>query len=524
MASQAAALAVTDSLLERPLAAGHPDRLAAIGRLLGLDPPAIERARVLEIGCGAGGNLLPMAERNPAASFVGIDESRWHAATAQLAANELGLSNVEFPTIGIRDVSSQLGTFDYIFFRGDFARLPAKLQDKVLAVCHAQLNASGLAYLGYRALPGSIWRRVVGELTAIGVASEASADERVAHARRMLRLAIDALSTDASSYGRLLNHVAEAAAAAADRGLLHEYMKLEGDALLLADFVERAAQHQLHYLADAQWEIVSGADLSPAVTASLEEVAGDRAARQRRLDLLTDVELHQSIVARQAVESIRFIPERLQGTYLAGPLDHVATLEELQNAGPVQFTVRDSTVISRTEPVVKLALAAIASASPRSVAYDELVRQIGQLLAASGGPSTLAPEDRTVLAENLLDCVGQGWIDVHTDRDRFVTTISARPLASRWARVQSSAVDWATNLRHEAVDLDQISRHVLVYLDGQHDRGMLLNRLLDSISQGRLSIMKDGLPVVPTQAGDAILEQALDQSLTRIAAAQFLIA
>jgi len=524
MASHAAALAPSESLLDRPLAAGHPDRLAAIGRLLGLDPPAIDRARVLEIGCGAGGNLLPMAERHPAASFVGIDESRWHAATAQLAANELGLTNVEFPTFGILDIGPQLGTFDYIFFRGDFARLPAAAQDRVLAVCRAGLNANGLAYLGYRTQPGSLWRGVVGELATVGVAPDASADNRVAHARRMLRLTLDALAIDTTAYSRLLKLEAETAASASDRSLLQEYLTQSGESLLLPDFVERAAELQLHYLADAQWEIVSSADFGPAVTTSLEEMAGDRAARQRRLDLLGDVELHQSIVARQTVESVRFIPERLRGMYLAGALGHEATIEELQSAEPVQFTVRDGAVTSKTQPVVKLALAALASAWPRAIAYDELVRQITTLLAASGGPTRLPAEEQAALAESLLDCVGHAWIDVYTERDRFVTMISSRPLASRWARVQSSAVDWATNLRHESVDLDEISRTVLGYLDGQHDRDMLLSCLFECTRQGRLSIMRDGIPVVPTHAGDVILAQALDQSLARIAAAQLLVA
>lgn len=521
MASHAAALAPSDSLLDRPLAAGHPDRLAAIGRLLGLDPPAIDRARVLEIGCGAGGNLLPMAERHPAASFVGIDESRWHAATAQLAANELGLTNVELPTFGIRDVGPQLGTFDYIFFRGDFARLPAAAQDRVLAVCHAGLNANGLAYLGYRTMPGSLWRGVVGELATAGVAPDASADERVAHARRVLRLTLDALAIDITSYSRLLKLEAETAAAASDRSLLQEYLTHSGESLLLPEFVERAAGHQLHYLADAQWEIMSSANLGPGVESDLAEMAGGRAAHQRRLDLLGDIELHQSILVRQPVESVRYLPARLHGMYLTASLQYDATLAQLQSAEIVRFTARDGAVISSIQPVVKLALAGLASAWPRAVAYDELVREITSLLAASGGQAPLSAEKLATLADNLFDCVAHAWIDAHTDRDRFVTTISPRPLASRWARVQSSASDWVTNLRHESVVLDELSRNVLGYLDGQHDRGMLYKILLDAARQGQLSIMRGG---IPTDAADAILDQALDQSLARIAAAQLLIA
>src|SRR5262249_35039176 len=56
-------------------AQSHPDRLATIATLLGLEAPRVDRARVLELGCGAGGNLIPMAEGLPEAKFIGVDLS-----------------------------------------------------------------------------------------------------------------------------------------------------------------------------------------------------------------------------------------------------------------------------------------------------------------------------------------------------------------------------------------------------------------------------------------------------------------
>jgi len=45
------------------------------GGLHGLQPPDPKDCRVLELGCGRGGNLLPMGESLPASRFVGIDLS-----------------------------------------------------------------------------------------------------------------------------------------------------------------------------------------------------------------------------------------------------------------------------------------------------------------------------------------------------------------------------------------------------------------------------------------------------------------
>ncbi|MGD8807479.1 MAG: class I SAM-dependent methyltransferase, partial [Chloroflexota bacterium] len=53
----------------------HPDRLAAMATLMGLEPPPVDRCRVLDIGCAVGGNLLPMAAVLPNSQFVGIDNA-----------------------------------------------------------------------------------------------------------------------------------------------------------------------------------------------------------------------------------------------------------------------------------------------------------------------------------------------------------------------------------------------------------------------------------------------------------------
>jgi hypothetical protein len=44
-----------------------PGRIAVIAHLLGLDTPEVSTARVVEIGCAAGGNLIPFAAEHPQA-------------------------------------------------------------------------------------------------------------------------------------------------------------------------------------------------------------------------------------------------------------------------------------------------------------------------------------------------------------------------------------------------------------------------------------------------------------------------
>src|SRR5689334_4266157 len=53
----------------------HPERHATIATLFGMQPAPAATARVLELGCAAGGNLIPMALSMPGATFTGYDLS-----------------------------------------------------------------------------------------------------------------------------------------------------------------------------------------------------------------------------------------------------------------------------------------------------------------------------------------------------------------------------------------------------------------------------------------------------------------
>src|SRR5262245_26957983 len=58
-----------------PHATTHIEHLYTLGRLFGMAPPDFRRARVLELGSAAGGNLVPMALGCPDGRFLGIDLS-----------------------------------------------------------------------------------------------------------------------------------------------------------------------------------------------------------------------------------------------------------------------------------------------------------------------------------------------------------------------------------------------------------------------------------------------------------------
>src|SRR5262245_10234755 len=107
----------------------HPSRLAVIATLFGMNPPAVEKCRVLELGCASGGNLIPMAEMLPASEFVGVDLSGRQIADGQRIVDALGLSNITLRHASILDVDESYGPFDYVICHGVFSWVPDQVRE-----------------------------------------------------------------------------------------------------------------------------------------------------------------------------------------------------------------------------------------------------------------------------------------------------------------------------------------------------------------------------------------------------------
>src|SRR5688500_17428070 len=102
----------------------HPDRLATVASFLGLSPPPVGRARVLEVGCGDGANLIPMAATLPDARFVGCDLVRRALASGRTTIAALGLANIELVEEDLAALSPAHGQFDYVIAHGVYSWVP----------------------------------------------------------------------------------------------------------------------------------------------------------------------------------------------------------------------------------------------------------------------------------------------------------------------------------------------------------------------------------------------------------------
>ena len=86
-----------------PFPQSTAEHLEALAFLFGLAAPPLKQARVLELGCAAGGNLIPIAARHPDASMVGVDLSSVQIRQGQAAIDKAQLKNIELRALDRRD-------------------------------------------------------------------------------------------------------------------------------------------------------------------------------------------------------------------------------------------------------------------------------------------------------------------------------------------------------------------------------------------------------------------------------------
>ena len=135
-----------------------------LAALFGMDPPEISSARVLELGCASGGNLIPHAVSYPQAQFVGVDLSHRQVVQGQSEITALNLKNIEIRHASITELEPGKEKFDYVICHGVFSWVPDVVQDHILELCHANLTPNGVAYISYNTYPGWHMRGMVRDM------------------------------------------------------------------------------------------------------------------------------------------------------------------------------------------------------------------------------------------------------------------------------------------------------------------------------------------------------------------------
>ena len=191
-----------------PFQQAHPDRMATIATLFGMQPAPVESCRVLELGCASGGNLLPMADQFPESRFLGIDASSRQIADGRELLAESSVKNVELRCQDILKFESDQ-PFDYIICHGVYSWVPDQVREKILDICRQFLTPQGVAYVSYNTYPGWHMKGMIRDIMRFRGQSFDDPRQKLDQARGLLAFLSNSVKGENNPYGLLLKQELE---------------------------------------------------------------------------------------------------------------------------------------------------------------------------------------------------------------------------------------------------------------------------------------------------------------------------
>ena len=458
----------------------YPERLATIGLLFGLASPPVDRCRVLELGCAAGGNLIPMAVTLPHSEFVGIDFSATaiNRGVADIAA--LALTNVRLFPMDIREFGDAFGTFDYIIAHGVYSWVPADVRESMLAICAQRLAPNGIAYVSYNTFPGWHARGAVRDAMRYHTRQFTDARTKVQQARAMLDFLAQSLDGTSSPYSGMLLAEAQGIRQQPDAYIYHDHLEQVNEPVYFHEFVAHAARHGLRYLAEAEFGTMLGGELSPQVGQMLAKIAPDLLRREQFLDFLRNQTFRRTLLTHDSATLTRKVsPERIFGLRVSTYAQPVNPSPDEASSAPETFRTTMGGALTTGVSLTKAAMMVLVQHSPKAIGFEELC---GLAQSRLGAPHSAGIDDRNALASGLLQAYSAGVVGLHSTPSPFIIDPGAQPEVSALARLQAGRSTQVTNLRHEWITLDDDARRLLALLNGGRSRQEIASLVWPDVS------------------------------------------
>jgi SAM-dependent methyltransferase len=476
-----------------PFAYTQPERLAALTALFGLKAPNAKEARVLELGCASGGNIIPLAARYPRARFVGIDLSQRHIDDGRDRIRALALANVELRQADIARTELGSEQFDYLICHGVFSWVPKQTQDAILRICAEVLVPNGVAVVSYNVLPGWHLRNIIRDICIRHVGLSGPPRTRVANARKALELIAGSLK-ETNPYGLLIRNEARRLASRPAAYIMGEFLAADNAPCHFDEFARRIKDFNLTYLCEGDLNASIPDIQDPEIRRRNRSLAGsNHLALEQCIDLFTGRTFRRSVLVRS--EQSRNITRhrnfnRLRFLHFAG----------LAAARP-EPSDRLVLATTRQKPLVEEMLRRLTDVYPATMAYEQLVSAVDT-----------TKTNVEAIPRVLFALVLAGQVTASTLPSTVGRANAMSPILWPIARLEAAARQpWLTNLNHAPVPLQHLPIALLPYLDGTKSQPALRQLIIRAFLDGSIEVGSD----VSRRKGSQ-LDAAADHYLARL--------
>lgn len=291
------------------------DRLCATARVYGLQTPLPNNAKVLEIGCAAGGNIIAQAINYPNASFVGIDLSSEQIKIGNEAIEKIGLKNIKLLQMDATKATEELSgeEFDYIICHGVYSWVPNFVKKAIFEIGAKLLSPKGVMMISFNVYPGWKYKEPIRDFMRF-----ASRDiDYESDPENKLDLSLAALSFHSAMYRIMpgcknlpklktisecnLNNINEIDSLKKHNRsyLLHEYLEIFNDPCYLVDFVAEASDSGLEYIEDIALHFDYSEIANDTVLEFAQNYFKDRIAKDQMFDFLYSTQFRYALLTKE---------------------------------------------------------------------------------------------------------------------------------------------------------------------------------------------------------------------------------
>jgi methyltransferase-like protein len=381
--------------------------------------------------------------------------------------------------------------------------------------------------VSYNTYPGWHTLNIIREMMLYRTRDIDDPIEKSRHAREWVSFVTDALSDSPdSAYAVILhnylNYRVTQKPELDHAALLHDELEAYNVPIYFYQFAERAEQHGLQYLVEADFPTVMPTGFKDEVVEYLGETARTTIEMEQYLDFLRNRTFRRTLLCHDTVPmSRRLAIEPIREFYAASSALPVTSDDDAAR-GVERFAASDGITFATDHPVTNAAFHYLGEIAPGAVRFDDLFH------AACARLNMTQPDNRdaAALAANLLRAFSSSMelVEFHIYAPPIVTQISDHPTTQPLIRFQAGQGTLVASLLHRRVELDSLTRLVLLNLDGQNDRAALLEFLGRLAEEGKIGVRDaNDQPAQSPEAARTILARELDNVLQWLAKSALLI-